>query len=199
MLLKRLDRIFSKLTDFQEIYESVCRWQTVISHVAKILDPAPDQTSETVRFQMKHLVKWMQQYYNNSGDEMLVNNVLAYTKGFWDGLFTCYDAPHVPRTNNDHERFFRQTKTKHRRMTGRRSWNDYILRSGEFVVFVDDAIKQQNLLERIQKVDYSTFNQERNRWNERLLEGTKRRRFRKDPAKYLQNIENRISMLIGQS
>ncbi len=141
----------------------------------------------------------MQHHYTEPGDEVLVNNVLAYTIGFWNGLFTCYDAPYVPRTNNDHERFFRQTKTKHRRMTGRRSWNDYILRSGEFVVFVDDALRQPHLIERLQKVDYDTFNKERNRWNDRLLEGTKRRRFRKDPESYLNNIENKVSELIGQS
>ncbi|MCC3375949.1 hypothetical protein [Cohnella sp. REN36] len=152
-----------------------------------------------VRFQMGHLLAWMQQHYNEPGDEVLVNNVLAYTKGFWNGLYTCYDTSHVPRTNIDHERFFRQTKTKHRRMTGRRSWNDYILRSGEFVVFVDNALKQPDIIERLQKVDYNAFNKERTRWNDRLLEGTKRRRFRKNPEIYLQIIENKICELIGQS
>lgn len=147
---------------------------------------------------MEHLLNWMQQTYTQEGDEVLVNNVKSYTKGFWKGLFTCYDAPHVPRTNNDHERFFRQTKTRHRRMTGRRSWND-ILRSGEFVVLVDDALKQENVIERLQLVDYTAFAQERNRWNERLLEGTKRQRFRRNPNKYLIDIETRACALIGQS
>ncbi|MGO4498852.1 hypothetical protein AB4114_23495 [Paenibacillus sp. 2RAB27] len=144
-------------------------------------------------------MNWMQQTYTEKGDEVLVNNVKSYSKGFWRGLFTCYDAPHVPRTNNDHERFFRQTKTRHRRMTGRRSWNDYILRSGEFVVLVDDALKQENVLERLQLVDYSTFAQERDRWNERLHEGIKRQRFRRNPIQYLKDIESRACALIGQS
>lgn len=199
MLLKKVDRIFSKLNEFQSAYEAVCRWQLVISHVAKIFEPAPDQTSESVRFQMQHLLNWMQQTYTEKGDEVLVSNIRSYTKGFWKGLFTCYDAPHVPRTNNDHERFFRQTKTRHRRMTGRRSWNDYILRSGEFVVFVDDALNQPNLIERLRLVDYITFAQERSRWNERLLEGTKRKRFRRNPAEYLKQIETKLCALIGQS
>nr|WP_275900996.1 transposase [Paenibacillus periandrae] len=198
-MLEKINRIFSKFNDFQQTYKAVRRWQSVISHVAELLEPSLDQTSESVRFRMEHLLNWMQHHYTEPGDEVLVNNVLAYTIGFWNGLFTCYDAPYVPRTNNDHERFFRQTKTKHRRMTGRRSWNDYILRSGEFVVFVDDALRQPHLIERLQKVDYDTFNKERNRWNDRLLEGTKRRRFRKDPESYLNNIENKVSELIGQS
>jgi hypothetical protein len=167
--------------------------------VAKIFEPALDQTSESVRFHLENLLNWMQQTYTEQGDEVLVNNVKSYSKGFWRGLFTCYDAPHVPRTNNDHERFFRQTKTRHRRMTGRRSWNDYILRSGEFVVLVDDALQQENVLERLQLVDYSTFAQERSRWNERLHEGIKRQRFRRNPIQYLKDIESKACMLIGQS
>lgn len=147
---------------------------------------------------MEHLLGWLQTNYTQAGDEELVKNVQAYTRGFWKGLFTCYDASYVPRTNNDHERFFRQTKTKHRRMTGRRSWNDYILRSGEFVVFVEDALKQTNILERLRSVDYLIFNQERKRWNGRLVEGAKRRRFRRNPTEYLKNLESRLCELIGQ-
>lgn len=199
MLLKKVLRIFSKIDEFKSSYEAVSRWQEAVANIAKLLEPAPDQTSESVRFHMENLLKWLELTYNQDGDEELVKNIQAYTKGFWKGLFTCYDAPHVPRTNNDHERFFRQTKTRHRRMTGRRSWNDYILRSGEFVVFVDDALKQSNLLERLQKVDYVTFDQERKRWNERLLDGTKQRRFRRNPEKYLKELENKVCMLIGQS
>jgi hypothetical protein len=83
-------------------------------------------------------------------------------------------------------------------MTGLRSWNEYILRSGEMVVFVDDALRQPNLLKRLQGVDYASFYAERKRWNSRLSEGAKRRRFRSNPEKYLQNTENKYCMLIGQ-
>ncbi|WP_274366327.1 IS66 family transposase, partial [Paenibacillus thermotolerans] len=104
------------------------------------MNPALDQSSESVQFQMKCLLNWVEQTYTGETDQPMVKNLTSYTKGFWKGLFTCYDHPHVPRTNNDHERFFRKTKTRHRRMTGLRSWNEYINRSGEFVVFVDDAL-----------------------------------------------------------
>ena len=110
---------------------------------------------------------------------------MTYTRGFRKGLFTCYDHPHVPRTNNEHERFFRQTKTRHRRMTGLRSWNEYILRSGEMVVFVDDALRQENVMGRLQTVEYNVFRSERLRWASRLNEATKRRRFRSNPEEYL--------------
>ncbi|MEF3308829.1 transposase, partial [Paenibacillus sp. GYB004] len=110
---------------------------------------------------MEWLLNWVEQTYTKESDQPMVKNFMSYTKGFWKGLFTCYDHPHLPRTNNDHERFFRKTKTRHRRMTGLRSWNEYIIRSGEFVVFVDDALRQKDLLERLQSVSYQTFREER--------------------------------------
>ncbi|MFD1907836.1 hypothetical protein ACFSQ7_33435 [Paenibacillus rhizoplanae] len=89
---------------------------------------------------------------------------------------------------------FDKRKTKHRRTTGRRSWNEHILRCGEFVVFVDDALNQQNLVSRLQQVSYEAFNQERCRWTKRLDETTKRRRFRRDPLAYLKQIEKQIML-----
>jgi hypothetical protein len=199
LLLEKVIRIFSKLNEFQPAYEAVKRWQLPIQHAAQLMEPCDDQTSESVRFEMEHLLKWMEQTYTKTGDDVMVNNFRSYTKGFWKGLFTYYDAPHVPRTNNDHERFFRQTKTRHRRMTGRRSWNEYILRGGEFVVFVDDALQQTDLIQRLRQVDYETFCQERANWSDRLLESTKRKRFRRNPSDYLKKIEEKLCSLIGQS
>lgn len=87
----------------------------------------------------------------------------------------------------------------HVRTTGRRSWNEYILRSGELVEFVDEALRQPNVIQRFQNADYEAFRAERQRWNARLVEGAKRRRFRTNPQKYLQDVENKHCMLIGQS
>jgi hypothetical protein len=177
----------------------VKRWAQPLHHVAGILNPTDDQTSESVRIQMQWLLDWVEKNFTLESDQPMVSNLKSYTKGFWKGLFTCYDHLHVLRTNNDHERFFRKTKTRHRRMTGLRSWNEYIVRSGEFVVFVDDALRQKDLLKRLQSVSYAAFRQERNRWGIRLEETTKRRRFRRNPQKYLTDAENKYCALIGQS
>lgn len=127
------------------------------------MNPTVNQSSDSVRFHMQCLLQWVDLTYIGETDHPMVSNFKSYTKGFWKGLFTCYDHSHVPRTNNDHERFFRKTKTRHRRMTGLRSWNEYIVRSGEFVVFVDDALRQKNILSRLQRVSYETFHTERKR------------------------------------
>lgn len=82
-----------------------------LNHVADILNPEADKSSDSVQFHLQHLLQWVEQTYNKEHDKPMVANLMSYTKGFWKGLFTCYDHPHVPRTNNDHERFFRRTKT----------------------------------------------------------------------------------------
>lgn len=140
ILLEKVLLLFHKLPEFTSKYHAVKWWQVLIQETARLLAPAAvteDQRSETVRFSMQCLLSWMQKMYTRKEDVVLVSNFQSYTRGFWNGLNTCYDSPWVPHTNNDHERFFRQTKTKHRRTTGRRSWNEHILRCGKFVVLVD--------------------------------------------------------------
>jgi hypothetical protein len=141
---------------------------------------------------MIQILQWVEQTYTEEKDQPMVKTLKSYTKGFWKGLFTCYDHPHVPRTNNDHERFFRRMKTRHRRMTGLRSWNEYILRNGEFIVFVDDALNQSDIIRRLSMVSYENFKKIRKQWHERLSESTKRRRFRKDPISYLRELEEKF-------
>lgn len=160
-----------------------------ISLIAEILHPEEDKTSETVEWEMKQLLDWVQKAYTETHDTVMVKNLLSYSRGFWKGLFTCYDHYHVPRTNNDLERFFRATKTRHRRMTGLRNWNEYILRNGEMIVLVDDALKQKDLIFRLKNVSYENYKEVKIKWNTRLSDSIKRKRFRRNPENYLQDLE----------
>jgi len=195
-LLKGLVRIFSNIDAFQSSYDAVKRWFDPIYKIVHILEPSPEKTSEAVRFEMHCLLQWVEQYYTKDDDQVMVKNLKSYSKGFWKGLFSCYDYPHLPRTNNDHERFFRRTKTRHRRMTGLRSWNEYILRNGEFIVLVDNALEQPDIIHRLRQVNYEEYKQVRQQWQARTNESTMRRRFRKNPIEYLKQLENDISSLI---
>jgi hypothetical protein len=167
-----------------------------IRRIAAALEPAEQKTSDTVREKMTQILEWLQSTYDQHTDAPMVKNVVSYTKGFWKGLFACYDHKYLPRTNNDHERFFRQTKTRHRRMTGRRSWNEYILRNGEYVVLVDDALKQPDLPARLCLVSYAAYKQQRQQWRNRLTESVLRRRFRRNPLAYLKELEAKHSALV---
>jgi hypothetical protein len=136
-----------------------------------------DKTSEIAEWELFQVLTWLQTTFTEENDAAMVNNVTHYSHGFWKGLFTCYDHYYIPRTNNDLEQFFRQTKACHRRITGLRNWNSYIIRNGEMVVLVNDALRQEHLIDRLRMVSYTTYVEQKQKWNNRLSEGIQRRRF----------------------
>jgi hypothetical protein len=173
----------------------VARWRKPLEQIANLLEPETDKTSETVRWEMTVLLDWMKQTYTKPEDAPMVDNILRYTNGFWNGLFTCYDEYHLPRTNNDLEQFFRQTKTNHRRITGLRNWNTYIQRNGELIVLIRDALGQEHIESRLRSVDYTTYKKCKLEWCSRLNEHVERRRFNRDPKAYLAALEHEWDQL----
>nr|WP_290439063.1 transposase [Paenibacillus sp. GP183] len=189
-------RIFSKLEDLQSMYETVCRWAKPISHIAEALEPEADKTSQTAEWEMAQVLEWLKQTYTEENDATMVENVIRYSRGFWKGLFTCYDHYYIPRTNNDLEQFFRQTKACHRRITGLRNWNSYIIRNGEMIVLVNDSFRQKHVIALLQKVSYKAYAERKLQWNNRLSEGVQRRRFNRDPQAFLQHLENQWDRVV---
>jgi len=172
------------------VYEKIARLRKPLEYITNLLEPEIDKTSETVRWEMTALLEWLKQTYTNPDDAEMVDNLLRYTKGFWNGLFTCYDEYHLPRTNNDLEQFFRQTKADHRRITGLRNWNSYIQRNGEMIVLIKDALRQEHMEHRLRSVDYVAYKNCELNWRSRLNEHVDRRRFNRDPEAYLTALEH---------
>jgi hypothetical protein len=146
---------------------------------------------------MTQLLEWLKQTYTSDEDAILVDNLLGYSKGFWAGLFTFYDEYYIPRTNNDLERFFRQTKASHRRITGLRNWTTYIQRNGEMIVLVQDAFNQGHIKGRLCSVRYSSYKERKIQWKARLGEHVERRRFNRDPQAYLEKLEQEWDRICG--
>jgi len=61
-------------------------------------------------------------------------NVLENVRPY---LIQCYDREDFPRTNNETEGAIRKIKTRYRRISGRKNWNNYLLRHGRNVGFYD--------------------------------------------------------------
>ena len=141
------------------------------------------------------LLAWVKQTYTEESDELMVDNLFSYSKGFWKGLFTCYDHYYIPRTNNDLERFFRQTKACHRRITGLRSWNTYIIRNGEMIVLVIDALRQEHVISRLRSVPFSHYKARKAQWDNRLTGVILRKKFNRNPDAYLNDLEQRWEQL----
>jgi hypothetical protein len=172
------------------MYEKVSRWSKPLAHIASALEPEIDKSSETAEWELTQVIDWLKQTYTDENDTVMVDNILSYSRGFWKGLFTCYDHFYIPRTNNDLEQFFRRTKACHRRITGLRNWNSYIMRNGEMIVLVDDALRQKHVKARLQSVSYESFAARKAQWSTRLSDSVQRRRFNRAPQTYLQQLEN---------
>lgn len=168
-----------------------------LDHIAALLAPGEDQSSEIVEWQMNALLGWVKETYTEESDAPIADNMLRYSKGFWKGLFTCYDHYYIPRTNNDLEQFFRQAKASHRRITGLRNWNSYIMRNGEMIVLVQDALRQPHLIQRLRSVPFAAYKACKQRWDNRLSGTIQRRRFNRAPDAYLSALEQQWDQLNG--
>lgn len=74
-ILQNLIRIFNKLDGFKEDYTAVKRWALPLHHVADILKPEVDKSSETVQFHMQQLLNWVEQTYTGENDQPMVANL----------------------------------------------------------------------------------------------------------------------------
>ncbi len=110
-------------------------------------------------------------------------------------LVQCYDREDFPRSNNEMERSIRALKTQYRRISGRKNWNAYLLRSGRSVAYAawweQDATHRHQLEQRVGRLD-------RTRWRELRRETTAAHseqlthfRFRNNRQAYLNSLEER--------
>lgn len=110
-------------------------------------------------------------------------------------LVQCYDRDDFPRTNNDMERSIRALKTQYRRISGRKNWNSYLLRSGRCVAYSawweQDEGRQQQRIERACRRDRSKWRHMRQETSTAQREQLKRFRFRHKRQDYLACLEHR--------
>ena len=79
-----------------------------------------------------------------------LEHLITVMRRLGDGLYACYDVSGLPRTNNDHEHFYRQLKAHQRRITGRKRADSFVVRVGEFAVYAAAAHDQPEALLRQQ-------------------------------------------------
>ena len=109
----------------------------------------------------------------------------------WWGLFTCYRISNVPSSNNELETFFRDMKHHQRRITGRKSVREFILRYGPFAAFIDYAESFDDLLARLRLVRHEDFVTARQAMHKVETRLKKLHRFRHHPDKYYRDLETR--------
>ena len=115
----------------------------------------------------------------------------------WWGLFTCYRIPNVPSSNNGLETFFKELKHHQRRITGRKSVGEFMLRYGPFAAFIDYAESFEGLLQRLRQVRFEEFVQARQALQKVDTRLKKLHRFRHHPDDYYRDLETRWEQAVS--
>jgi len=112
------------------------------------------------------------------------------TQHWAPGLFWTYEIPDLPRTNNALEADIGDIKEQYRRITGRRTLKDYLMRYGPYLTYDDVNDDPDELLRWFQQVDHPSFVTEKA--NLELLRERLRNihRFRQDPLTFLSDTES---------
>jgi len=182
-----------------ERYRRQRQWLIDLEH---LLDPQRDAPKNTVSVRQaveRYLVELTTGSTHDADDQRVADHIYQTFRSFWWGLFTCYDVEGLPRTNNELERFIRQIKMGHRRVSGRKNVHDFILRYGAYAALVDPSESLDELLARMDDVDQEEFLKERKRLNLTLLEEAKIHRFRHHRADYLAELEARWEAALAQA
>jgi hypothetical protein len=115
------------------------------------------------------------------------------TRSYWPGLFRCYDAADLPRTNNDLEQFFGSYRYHERRCSGRKVACPGTVVRGSVRLVAATATR----LRRIEAADLvpsdpTAWRDLRSSLERRRAVRTLGRRFRRDPVAYLRSLEETL-------
>src|SRR4030095_4829329 len=119
------------------------------------------------------------------------------TRSYWPGLFSCYTVPELPRTNNDLEQFFGAYRYHDRRTTGRKVASPGLVLNGSVCVIAAAASRLHTYsAAELAPENVSAWQELREGRETPLQQRTLRRRFRRDPASYLAQLEANLLQLI---
>ena len=105
-------------------------------------------------------------------------DLLDVSARYWSGHFHCYNIVGLPRTNNDQESLYGQTKRQLRRQLGVSELREPLLRRGAWTVFQVDAASPAELRKRLAQVSWEDYAAERARYERRQAQFRRRYHWR---------------------
>jgi hypothetical protein len=126
---------------------------------------------------------------NKPEDAQVAQHIIQTIRKRWWGLFTCYRISGLPATNNAHETSFNRLKHNQRRINGRKSVQDFIVRYGAYAAYLDPLEAFEHLLTRLSQVSDEEFQSARQAWRENEAPLHKAHRFRCHRTRFLKELE----------
>jgi hypothetical protein len=138
----------------------------------------------------------MRRWRERAGDlEPGIQHFLKVTRSYWPGLFPCYDIAGLPRTNNDLEHVFGAHRYHERRATGRKTGSPTLVIRGSVRVVAATATRLRTFsAEDLATAKVAEWMELRQELDRRRHSRVLQRRFRRDPAACLANLEELLSI-----
>jgi hypothetical protein len=192
--LDQLLAVVQRRRAFTAQYRRLKRQRNWLVELDRRLDPPEDTqprpTPRRVKRQVEDFLAQLEEYAeHHPAEAKVVAHICATFRQRWPRLFACYAWPERYRTNNDLETFFGRLRTRQRQIHGRKSVHEFILRYGEWAVFIDPTETFDQGLRRFQQFDQAEFDQQ----YARFLKAQRRLqvlyRFRHHPRRCLKQLE----------
>ena len=202
--LARLKVIVAERSSWLEQLEQVKRMRQWVLDAEHILDGSWAKSGEGVSNKKvgQRFDRWRKTLARSLSDGKLspveqecLAQFLQVLSNLRPYLIQCYDRKEFPRTNNEMERSIRGLKTQYRRISGRKNWNNYLLRYGRSVAYAawweQDAAHRQQLEHRVARLDRARWRELRQQTKATQGELLKRFRFRHKRQQFLDSLEDR--------
>jgi len=194
-----LTRLRSLLTDglsataalwepVEAAYDWVFRAATILANVAGL-------TGAAVTSSYRGLLGAMARHGPQAGDlSGALDQFRKVTRSYWPGLFHCYDVPELPRTDNDLEQLFGAHRYHERRSSGRKVASPGLVVRGSVRLPSALATRLRGEVRGDDLVpsDLGAWRELRAGLERRQAVRAQGRRFRRDPAAYLQELEDTL-------
>lgn len=157
--LARLAKLTARWTLVLPLYERVARLAAYAKELSSIFDS--QDTAAAVEQNLRAFVERVKAVAGEDAEALQV--MVKILESHWSGLFHCYRDPRIPRTDNGLEITIRRVKMSYRRMSGRKSWDGFIVGYGRSVFLLPPDASREALLEWAEEVDRKAFEA---RWQE---------------------------------
>jgi hypothetical protein len=188
LLAKGLERTRALWPDIRSSY----RW---VHAAARILKNTAGRAAADVTARYARLLEeWCRRKDACGSLGEAVDHFLKVTDSYRPGLFHYLEVPGLPATNNGLEQFFGAQRHHERRTTGRKGASPSLVARGPVRILAATLTRLAPVSAAdLAAVDVATWRQTRERLEQRHHARVLRARFRRNPAAYLADLEQRAA------
>ena len=167
--------------------------QSWLQQAAEVLANEEQAGAATVEATYRALIEEVLAAKDDAAVGAWATTFYKVSRSYWRGLFHCYDLPAVPRTNNDLEQYFGAARHHERRATGhKRATSALAVRGAVRVVAAVATPLGAWTAEELRPGNITAWRYLRAKLEVRHARRRAARRFRRDPAQYLAQLEAQL-------